>query len=88
MCSMRKSHVLEMWPLQQEDMSRSWGKGMPNCTAQLHNDSMFGLTKLDYENLFEGKEKAWKAPSKTEKRRNATWIDRIREMMMREDQGE
>jgi hypothetical protein len=43
---------------------------------------------LDYEDLFEGKEKAWKAPSKTEKRRNAKWIDRIRKMMMREDQGE
>ena len=49
---------------------------------------LFGLTKLDYEDLFEGKEKAWKAPSKTEKRRNAKWIDRIRKMMMREDQGE
>jgi hypothetical protein len=49
---------------------------------------MFGLTKLDYDNLLEGKEKAWKAPSTTEKRRKAKWIDRIRAMMMREDQGE
>jgi hypothetical protein len=34
---------------------------------------MFGLTKLDYDDLLEGIEKAWKAPSTTEKR-----IDRIR----------
>ena len=64
------------------------GKGVGGCQIALHNDSMFGLTKVDYEDLFEGKEKAWKAPSKTEKRRNANWIDRIRKMMMREDQGE
>ena len=64
------------------------GKGVGGCQIALHNDSMFGQTKVDYEDLFEGKEKAWKAPSKTEKRRNATWIDRIRKMMMREDQGE
>ena len=43
------------------------------CQIALHNDSMFGLTKLDYDDLLEGKEKAWKAPSTTEKR-----IDRIR----------
>jgi hypothetical protein len=41
---------------------------------------------LDYDDLLEGKEKAWKAPSTTEKRHK--WIDRIRAMMMREDQGE
>ena len=43
---------------------------------------MFGLTKLDYDDLLEGKEKAWKAPSTTEKRCNAKWIDRIRAMMI------
>ncbi len=48
-------------------------KGGGGCQIALHNDSMFGLTKLDYDDLLEGKEKAWKAPSTTEKR-----IDRIR----------
>ena len=59
-------------------------KGGGGCQIALHNDSMFGLTKLDYDDLLERKEK----PGRLHLQLRRGLIESGRAMMMREDQGE
>ncbi len=49
--------------------------GAVGCHIDLHNDSMFGLTKCDFSELKGGKPDKWRPPNHTEKRRNKSWID-------------
>jgi hypothetical protein len=84
MCSVRQKYILEMWAMQQEDMSQSRGKG---CQIALHNDSMFSLARCNFLEVLGGEMKERKAPNETAKRQNMQWINKLRGLLMKEDEG-
>jgi hypothetical protein len=60
--------------------------GAKGCHIDLHNDSMFGLTKCDFRELMGGDPGKWSAANVMAKRRNKTWVDKLRAKWMKEDQ--
>ena len=81
---MRKSYILEMWPLQQEECL---GAGEKGCHIALHNDSMFGLARCDFSEVHGGRKKEWTVPNVNAKRRNTKWIDYLQQLLNNECEG-
>jgi hypothetical protein len=46
---------------------------------------MFRLTKCDFSELIGGKPDKWRAPNITAKRRNKSWVDKLRAKWMKEE---
>jgi hypothetical protein len=61
------------------------GKG---CQIALHNDSMFCLARCNFLEVLGVKMKEWKASNKTAKRQNMQWINKLRRLLMKEDEGD
>jgi hypothetical protein len=49
---------------------------------------MFGLARCNFLEVLGGKMKEWKAPNETAKKRNVQWINKLRGLLMKEDEGD
>jgi hypothetical protein len=61
------------------------GKG---CQIALLNDSMFGLARCNFLEVLGGKMNELKASNETVKRQNIQWINKLRGLLMKEDEGD
>ncbi len=64
------------------------GAGGKGCQIALHNNSMFSLTRCNFLEVIGGKMHEWKAPNETAKRQNMQWINKLRGLLMKEDEGD
>lgn len=58
--------------------NKTWKGG--SCICRLHNESFFGLTRSDKEDVHNGKKVQWRPPSAATIRRNKTLIRNINEV--------